>query len=58
LCLYFRFIVRKMGGNYAPTIKPAVHSFEKGCSQVLWLYPEGDDFLVTEVKHHTYNSGS
>jgi hypothetical protein len=47
-----------MGGNYAPTIKPAVHSFEKGCSQVLWLYPEGDDFLVTEVKNHTYNSGS
>lgn len=39
----------KVGGNYAPTIKPAVRSFEQGCAQVLWLYPEGDDHLVTEV---------
>jgi hypothetical protein len=42
-------VVIQVGGNYAPTIKPAVQSFEQGCAQVLWLYPEGDDHLVTEV---------
>ena len=47
-----------MGGNYAPSIAPAVSAAEKGCAQVLWLYPEDDDYLVTEVRRNTFNSGS
>jgi len=45
-CLFYK----KVGGNYAPSIAPAVSAAEKGCAQVLWLYPEGDDYLVTEVR--------
>jgi hypothetical protein len=42
-----------VGGNYAPSIAPAVAAAQKGCAQVLWLYPEGDDHLVTEVRLET-----
>jgi len=37
----------KVGGNYAPTMKPAALASEKGCSQVLWLFGENDE--ATEV---------
>jgi branched-chain amino acid aminotransferase len=37
----------KVGGNYAPTMKPAAKAIESGYSQVLWLF--GDDHEVTEV---------
>lgn len=40
----------KVGGNYGPTVAPQMAAAEKGCHQVLWLYPEGDgDHSVTEV---------
>lgn len=37
----------KVGGNYAPTMKPAAEAAESGYSQVLWLF--GDDDQITEV---------
>mmetsp|Transcript_45984 Transcript_45984/g.112229 ORF Transcript_45984/g.112229 Transcript_45984/m.112229 type:complete len:475 (-) Transcript_45984:2313-3737(-) len=37
----------KVGGNYAPTIKPAAEASTKGYSQILWLYGPNDE--VTEV---------
>ena len=37
----------KVGGNYAPTMKPAAEAAERGYSQVLWLF--GDDDEITEV---------
>lgn len=37
----------KVGGNYAPTMKPAALAAESGYSQVLWLF--GEDSEVTEV---------
>lgn len=38
----------KVGGNYAPTIKPSQEAAKAhGCSQILWLY--GEDHQVTEV---------
>jgi branched-chain amino acid aminotransferase len=39
----------KLGGNYAPTIAPQMSAVDAGCAQVLWLYPTGDDHIVTEV---------
>jgi branched-chain amino acid aminotransferase len=39
----------KLGGNYGPTIAPQMAANEQGCAQVLWLYPDGDDHIVTEV---------
>jgi branched-chain amino acid aminotransferase len=35
----------KVGGNYAPTMKPQADAVAKGCSQVLWLFQD----QVTEV---------
>ena len=35
----------KIGGNYAPTMKPQAEAVAQGCSQVLWLF--GDE--ITEV---------
>jgi branched-chain amino acid aminotransferase len=38
----------KLGGNYAPTIKPQMEAMDKyGCSQVMWLF--GEDHDITEV---------
>ena len=37
----------KVGGNYAPTMKPAAEAAAKGYSQVLWLFGENDE--ATEV---------
>uniref|UniRef100_A0A7S3DP61 Branched-chain-amino-acid aminotransferase n=1 Tax=Entomoneis paludosa TaxID=265537 RepID=A0A7S3DP61_9STRA len=37
----------KVGGNYAPTMKPQAEAAKKGCSQVLWLF--GPDDEITEV---------
>jgi branched-chain amino acid aminotransferase len=37
----------KVGGNYAPTMKPQQEASQEGYSQVLWLF--GDDEQVTEV---------
>mmetsp|Transcript_14407 Transcript_14407/g.23800 ORF Transcript_14407/g.23800 Transcript_14407/m.23800 type:complete len:390 (-) Transcript_14407:27-1196(-) len=37
----------KVGGNYAPTMKPQAEAVKKGFSQVLWLFGENDE--VTEV---------
>ncbi len=37
----------KVGGNYAPTMKPAAEAAQRGYSQVLWLFGENDE--VTEV---------
>lgn len=37
----------KVGGNYAPTMKPAAEAAERGYSQILWLFGENDE--VTEV---------
>jgi branched-chain amino acid aminotransferase len=37
----------KLGGNYAPTIRPQAEAQEKGCSQVMWLFGEQKD--ITEV---------
>ncbi|XP_063988664.1 branched-chain-amino-acid aminotransferase, cytosolic isoform X1 [Diachasmimorpha longicaudata] len=38
---------RKVGSNYAPTIRVQKEAAEKGLQQVLWLY--GEDHQVTEV---------
>ncbi|KAJ1916235.1 branched-chain-amino-acid transaminase bat2 [Mycoemilia scoparia] len=38
---------KKVGGNYAPCIKPAYDARAKGADQVLWLL--GDDHKVTEA---------
>ncbi len=37
----------KVGGNYAPTMKPAADAAKDGYSQILWLFGENDE--VTEV---------
>lgn len=37
----------KVGGNYAPTMKPAADAAKDGYSQVLWLFGENDE--ITEV---------
>lgn len=37
----------KVGGNYAPTMKPAAEAAKRGYSQVLWLFGENDE--ITEV---------
>lgn len=37
----------KVGGNYAPTMKPTAEATKSGYSQVLWLF--GDNHEVTEV---------
>jgi branched-chain amino acid aminotransferase len=37
----------KVGGNYAPTMKPASEAAANGYSQVLWLFGDNDE--VTEV---------
>jgi branched-chain amino acid aminotransferase len=37
----------KVGGNYAPTMKPAAEAAARGYSQILWLFGENDE--VTEV---------
>jgi branched-chain amino acid aminotransferase len=39
----------KVGGNYAPSIAPQMEAHKKGCAQVLWLYPEGGEHVITEV---------
>lgn len=38
---------RKMGSNYAPTIRVQKHAAQNGLEQVLWLY--GEDHQLTEV---------
>jgi len=40
---------RKVGANYGPTILPQTLGAKKGYSQMLWLFPEGDDYRLTEV---------
>ena len=37
----------KVGGNYAPTMKPQNDAVKRGYSQVLWLF--GDEGEITEV---------
>ncbi|KAJ2062716.1 branched-chain-amino-acid transaminase bat2 [Coemansia sp. S146] len=37
----------KLGGNYAPALRPAMDVVSKGYDQILWLL--GDDHYVTEV---------
>lgn len=37
----------KVGGNYAPTMKPQAEAVKEGYSQVLWLFGDNDE--VTEV---------
>ncbi|GAX14960.1 branched-chain amino acid aminotransferase [Fistulifera solaris] len=37
----------KVGGNYAPTMKPQFLAAEHGCSQILWLFGENEE--ITEV---------
>ena len=37
----------KVGGNYAPTMKPGAEAMKKGYSQILWVF--GEDHHVTEV---------
>ncbi|KAJ2139811.1 branched-chain-amino-acid transaminase bat2 [Coemansia sp. RSA 520] len=37
----------KLGGNYAPALRPAMDVVRKGYDQILWLL--GDDHYVTEV---------
>ncbi|KAJ1997946.1 branched-chain-amino-acid transaminase bat2 [Coemansia thaxteri] len=37
----------KLGGNYAPAMRPAMEVVSKGYDQILWLL--GDDHYVTEV---------
>lgn len=37
----------KVGGNYAPTMKPQADAVKEGYSQVLWLF--GEDDSITEV---------
>mmetsp|Transcript_17553 Transcript_17553/g.30903 ORF Transcript_17553/g.30903 Transcript_17553/m.30903 type:complete len:296 (-) Transcript_17553:2584-3471(-) len=37
----------KVGGNYAPTMKPGADAMARGYSQVLWVFGEDDE--VTEV---------
>jgi branched-chain amino acid aminotransferase len=37
----------KVGGNYAPTMKPAAEAAKDGYSQILWLFGENDE--ITEV---------
>ena len=39
----------KVGGNYAPSIAPAMEAQKHGCAQVLWLYPEHGEHWITEV---------
>ncbi|KAL7464704.1 hypothetical protein ACHAXS_005042 [Conticribra weissflogii] len=37
----------KVGGNYAPTMKPAGEAAERGYSQILWVF--GENHEITEV---------
>lgn len=37
----------KVGGNYAPTMKPGKEAMEQGYSQILWVFGEEDE--ITEV---------
>lgn len=37
----------KVGGNYAGSMLPATHAFERGYSQILWLFGEEEE--ITEV---------
>ncbi|KAJ2159196.1 branched-chain-amino-acid transaminase bat2 [Coemansia sp. RSA 552] len=37
----------KLGGNYAPALRPAMEAVKRGYDQILWLL--GDDHYVTEV---------
>jgi branched-chain amino acid aminotransferase len=37
----------KVGGNYAPTMKPQFLAAAQGCSQILWLFGENEE--ITEV---------
>ena len=37
----------KVGGNYAPTMKPAADAAKDGYSQILWLFGDNDE--ITEV---------
>jgi len=39
----------KVGANYGTGIMPFTECAKQGFSQILWLLPEGDDFLITEV---------
>lgn len=38
---------RKLGSNYAPSVKPSVEAAGRGFSQVLWLF--GEEAYITEV---------
>jgi len=38
-----------VGANYGTGIMPFTECAKQGFSQILWLLPEGDDFLITEV---------
>ena len=40
---------KKVGANYGTGIMPFTECAKQGFSQILWLLPEGDDFLITEV---------
>ncbi|ORX71871.1 cytosolic branched-chain-amino-acid aminotransferase [Linderina pennispora] len=37
----------KLGGNYAPAMRPAMEAVKEGFDQILWLL--GDDLYITEV---------
>lgn len=39
----------KVGGNYAPTIRPQQEAAQAGYAQVLWLLNDGKDDCATEV---------
>jgi branched-chain amino acid aminotransferase len=39
----------KIGGNYGPTILPQSEAAAKGFQQLMWLFADGDEHLVTEV---------
>eukprot|EP00923_Selenidium_pygospionis_P032311 GHVN01057022.1.p3 GENE.GHVN01057022.1~~GHVN01057022.1.p3 ORF type:complete len:373 (-),score=43.66 GHVN01057022.1:2018-3136(-) len=38
----------KVGGNYAPTIRPQLEATKQGFSNMLWLLPDGNDYQMTE----------
>eukprot|EP00922_Rhytidocystis_sp_ex-Travisia-forbesii_P054757 GHVS01081137.1.p1 GENE.GHVS01081137.1~~GHVS01081137.1.p1 ORF type:complete len:360 (-),score=9.84 GHVS01081137.1:84-1163(-) len=39
----------KVGGNYGGTIFPQKLAAKEGYSQVLWLYADGEDYIMTEA---------
>jgi hypothetical protein len=39
----------KVGGNYAPTIRPQQEAAKAGYAQVLWLFNDGEGDCATEV---------